>query len=221
MRKTFIFDFPESTLVTEYVKMFDEGNNREDFYKDEAIKKLFALLPKNNKIDEVLAKVALLNSFYGTQILDIDLINVASEIVSMKIDNYLGKNNNKEDISVVNKIAYGMKEYPRNLYSFASKYCSFHNPDKFPIVDSYAKGMLYYMNCSDDERFHFFSGSFTQSDMNNYKNYYKIYNRFKEFFELYELSYKEIDKYLWKYAKYEMGTRIQITDSSVNLNKEL
>ena len=133
MRKTFIFDFPKSTLVTEYVKMFDEGNNREDFYKDEAIKKLFALLPKNNKIDEVLAKVALLNSFYGTQILDIDLINVASEIVSVKIDNYLGKNNNIEDISVVNKIAYGMKEYPRNLYSFASKYSSINTFVSIPL----------------------------------------------------------------------------------------
>lgn len=50
MRKTFIFDFPESTLVTEYVKMFDEGNNCEDFYKDEAIKTLCVVAQKIIKL---------------------------------------------------------------------------------------------------------------------------------------------------------------------------
>lgn len=221
MKKEFVFDYPTPDLVKEYVKEFDEGNNREDYYKDEAIKKLFDLLPNNTMIDEVLAKVTLLNNFYGTQILNIDSVNVASDIVSMNIDNKLGRNGKKVEISVVNQIAYEMENYHRSLYSFASKYCSFHNQSAFPIADSFAKGMLYYMNCSKDEKFRFFPVQFTQSALNNYHNYCKVYRAFIKHFGLEEMSYKEIDKYLWKYAKYEMGTRIQITDSSYDPYKLL
>ena len=219
MKKEFVFDYPTPELVTEYVKDFDEGNNREDYYKDEAIKKLFGLLPNNTNIEDVLAKVTLLNTFYGTQIHDMDLLKVSSDIVSMNIDTKLGRNDKEPDISLVNQIAYDMKSYPRSLYSFASKYCSFHNPDAFPIVDSFAKGMLYYMNCSENDSFRFYPVQFTQYDLNNYLNYCKIYKAFIKHFGLEKLSYKEIDKYLWKYAKYEMGSRIQVTDSSVNLKK--
>lgn len=66
MKKVFVFDYPTPELIKEYVKDFDEGNNREDYYKDEAIKKLFGLLPNNTNIEEVLAKVTLLNTFYGS-----------------------------------------------------------------------------------------------------------------------------------------------------------
>ena len=38
MKKVFVFDYPTPELIKEYVKDFDEGNNREDYYKDEAIK---------------------------------------------------------------------------------------------------------------------------------------------------------------------------------------
>lgn len=48
---------------------------------------------------------------------------------------------------------------------------------------------------------------------------YHIYNAFVKHFKLENISYKEIDKYLWKYAKYEMGSKIQITDTTVYLDR--
>lgn len=218
MAKTFQFDYPTPELVKEYVDKFDNDNNRSDFFKDSAIIKLFDKFPNNTELDEVLAKVTLLNAFYSTQILDIDLLDVARDIVALTIDSSIRGDN--IDIDVVNRIAYDEgRLYQRKLYSFASKYCSFHNPAKFPIADSYSKGMLYYINNCEDSRFHFFAQGFTQNDLNNYHNYCKVYIAFVKHFQLEKLSYKEIDKYLWKYAKYEMGSRIQITDTTVYLDR--
>ena len=194
MAKTFQFDYPTPELVKEYVDKFDNDNNR-----------------------SVLAKVTLLNAFYSTQILDMDLLNVSRDIVELNIDSSI--HGEKVDYDIVNRIAYGGIFYQRKLYSFASKFCSFHNPAEFPIVDSYSKGMLYYMNNCEDSRFHFFTHGFTQNDLNNYHNYCKVYNAFVKHFKLENISYKEIDKYLWKYAKYEMGSKIQITDTTVYLDR--
>ena len=170
----------ESKLL--YVDKFDNDNNRSDFFKDSAIIKLFDKFPNNTDLDEVLAKVTLLNAFYSTQILDMDLLNVSRDIVVLNIDGSIHGENVENDI--VNRIAYGGKFYQRKLYSFASKYCSFHNPAKFPIVDSYSKGMLYYINNCEDSRFHFFTQGFTQNDLNNYHNYCKVYIAFVKHFKL-------------------------------------
>ena len=217
MAKTFQFDYPTPELVKEYVDKFDNDNNRSDFFKDSAIIKLFDKFPNNTELDEVLAKVTLLNAFYSTQILDMDLLNVSRDIVALKIDSSIY--GEKVDYDIVNRIAYCGSFYQRKLYSFASKYCSFHNPAEFPIVDSYSKGMLYYMNNCEDSRFHFFTHGFTQNDLNNYHNYCKVYNAFVKHFKLENISYKEIDNYLWKYAKYEMGSKIQINDTKVYLDR--
>ena len=219
MKKVFQFDRPTPQLVEEYVKAFDQDNDRVDYYKDKALFELFSQFPCNTEPEQVLAKVTLLNSFYSTQIPDIALMEVTQDIISMNIDGRLHGDN--ADISPVNEIAYGLKRYQRNLYSFASKYCSFHHPDRFPIVDSYSKGMLYYMNHSEKQDLHFYADDFTQTDLNNYLNYYKIYRSFIDHFHLGAFSFKDIDKYLWKYAKYEVGSKIQITGSGVKLDKIL
>ena len=166
MAKAFQFDYPTPELVKEYVDKFDNDNNRSDYFKDSAIIKLFEKFPNNTELDEVLAKVTLLNAFYSTQILDMDLLNVSRDIVALNIDSSIRGDN--IDIDVVNRIAYDDRRlYQRKLYSFASKYCSFHNPERFPIADSYSKGMLYYMNKIEEKRFRFFHQGFTQNDLNN------------------------------------------------------
>ena len=75
------------------------------------------------------------------------------------------------------------------------------------------------MNKTEEKCFRFFPQGFTQNDLNNYHNYCKVYNAFVKHFKLENISYKEIDKYLWKYAKYEMGSKIQINDTKVYLDR--
>lgn len=111
------------------------------------------------------------------------------------------------DANLVNEIAYGEDKYKTkkfehsnenlhikvdNIYSFASKYCSWHNPN-YLIADSYSKGMLYYINKSKE-----FYG-----ELNDYITFNKVYNAFKHiyFSNMDNIDNKTIDTYLWTYAK--------------------
>lgn len=191
---------PTPELLERYEKLFD--NDRDDVLKEEVLEYFFkSKFPNNNDLHEVLVKVTLLNSFYNTQILNKNLVNIARHIVELEIDKKL----RSDDISIVNDIAYKTNEYKteeiNNIYSFASKYCSWHEPDKYPIVDSYTKGMLYYINKNSLYGKNYYGNSFTQESLNDYEKYVDIYNRFLIAFDLSGYSYKRIDKYLWKYSK--------------------
>ena len=95
------------------------------------------LRPKNTELLDVLLKVSCLNDFYSTNIYDTHA--VAKHITRLHIDGALDRG----DLSLVNKIGpvkVGSKT--RNFYSFATKYCSHHRPDVYPIYDRYVDKMF-------------------------------------------------------------------------------
>jgi hypothetical protein len=59
---------------------------------------------------------------------------VAKHICALEIDVRL----NTGDVTLVEDIQYvAIGNTKKNFYSFASKYCSHHNPLDYPIYDSY------------------------------------------------------------------------------------
>ena len=159
-------------------------------------------LRKNTDLKTVLAKVTLLNSHYKTMIKNIDLVAVARHILSIEnFDKRLCSIDGKPDLQLVNDIACIKNKFNtmNNIYSFASKYCAWHHPDKFPIVDSYTKGMLYYINRDTG----FYDKKFTQKDLKNYSEYYHLYTSFINFLKsigVENKSFKEIDIFLWRFG---------------------
>lgn len=145
----------------------------------------------NIDIKEVLIKVCVLNSIYSTNIFD--TYTVANHIHSLKIDACLELGS----IDIVNKVAN--VEFPSgkilNLYSFSSKYCSHHFPDKFPIYDSFVEKMLMYYQSQN----HFYK--FQKKDLKNYKKFYMIIEQFIKFYNITDCSLKQIDIFLWLEGK--------------------
>jgi len=94
--------------------------------------------PDNKNIEHILIKACCLNQFYNTNIYSPFI--VAKHILSLNIDNYLVTSN----YNIVNKI--DRIEIPkgkaRNLYSFISKYCSHHWPERYPIYNSFVDKIL-------------------------------------------------------------------------------
>jgi hypothetical protein len=121
---------PTIELVKDLGRQYD-SNQLTDF----ALRRLFHLYPKNTEASQVLLKVAALNALYHTQILALE--TVALHIVSLDIDESLRIG----DHGVVNRMAWvkigraGAEEVRCN-YSFATKYCWWHNHSAFPIWDS-------------------------------------------------------------------------------------
>ena len=88
--------------------------------------------PDHSNKNAVEVKVKLLNLFYST---GIQATNAITEnILSI---NDIDKRLVKGDISLVKEIAtLKLKDGTRYNYSFATKYCAYHQPKLYPIYDS-------------------------------------------------------------------------------------
>lgn len=149
-----------------------------------------SLCPENKQIEHVLLKVSALNDFYSTNIFD--TYSVAKHILNKDIDTQLWAN----DYSLVNDIAkISIKGKTRNFYSFASKYCSHHKPNNYPIFDSFVEKMLLHYKSTDR-----FNG-FNKSDLKNYAHFIEIIKGFQSFYKLESFSLRQIDIFLWLAGK--------------------
>lgn len=183
----------------------------------------------NTDLKTILIKVTILNAFYNTWIDNDMLVPMARLIYSLHIDDKLQLNENsvesvaKANCDLVNAIAYYRDPINKwddvisKKYSFASKYCSWHCPDLYPIVDSYAKGLLIYFNDLDlpeegekepikfEYNYKLRKGSnpFNAKNryLNDYHQYYKAYMTFIKKYKLKGLKLKMIDEYLWSLAQ--------------------
>ena len=82
-----------------------------------------------------------------------------------------------------------------NFYSFATKYCSHHNPLEYPIYDSYVEKVLKYFRDLDG------FAEFKNVDLKNYIRFKGILIDFRRFYHLEQFNLKEIDKYIWQLGK--------------------
>lgn len=190
-------NIPEPSIeeVDNYLKKWDKKDEYRK--KEEALNKLFfELCPKNTDIKDILLKASTLNDFYSTNIFSI--YPVAKHIQDKGIDSKLKEG----DISAVSGIQFvtiGDKTW--NFYSFASKYCSHHNPEEYPIYDSYVDKVLWYFKCLDKENNKPSFSNFKRKDLKDYAKFKGIIIEFQKFYGLNEYSLKQIDQYLWQLGK--------------------
>lgn len=181
---------PSVSEVTKYLK----GWKKLEKYtsQERALNKLFLeLLPGNSEITDILLKASCLNDFYSTRIFAI--YPVAKRILSIKD---LDKRLKAGDIKLVRELGnVKIGDNKRYFYSFATKYCSHHNPIAFPIYDSYVEKVLVYFNKVDK-----FS-SFKIKDLKDYRKFKGILLDFQRYYKLERFDLKEIDRYLWLLGK--------------------
>lgn len=151
--------------------------------------------PVNDSKKIILIKVLIIDSLYKTNLKD--QISVAENIASIKNLDKLLKEGNRE---AVEKVSNWQN---KNLLSFASKFCHFHNKEKYPIYDKYViialKNLL--KNWKDDRTFiNFLNG------INNFR----IENSIKN------VPYEDLDKFLWMY-----GMFINLELGKTDINKEI
>jgi hypothetical protein len=181
---------PSRFKVKEYLIKWDSLDNY--VLQESSLRKLFIeTYPLNNNMDDVLIKVCSLNDFYSTNIFS--PFTVARHIVKLSIDVRL-KNNDLELVNDIAKVKINEKK-EFNFYSFATKYCSHHKSQIYPIYDSYVEKLLLYFKKNDK-----FS-NFQKSDLRLYPIYKEILIDFQKFYGLESFSLKEIDKYLWQAGK--------------------
>ena len=193
MKKNFKLEKPSNRLIEKYINEFRE---EERYYKaDNAIINLFKSFPENKILEDILLKVSVINDMYSTQIFATFLIS--KHIQSLNIDNDLKIGN----LELVKRIAsgHGIMSSKNNkeifFYSFATKYCNWHNQEKYAIYDQFVEKTL----VAYKKQFHF--SDFKTVDLKDFNRFISIISEFIVFFKLSDYNLKEIDKFLWIYGK--------------------
>jgi hypothetical protein len=171
-------------IAQQAIKTFDNEYER----YERLLKRLFQEEhPHNTDIYDVFPKVAVLNVIYSTRIIAVS--QVAEHILKQEIDCLLADGS----LEAVRRIAnVKIREKKYCFYSFATKYCNWHNPDAYPIFDKNACACLL-----DYKRKDCFAG-FKLDDLWVYQTFKKVVDDFRTHYRLESLNYKELDKFLWQ-----------------------
>ena len=189
MKEKFILPTPSKEEVDKYLSLWD---SLDDYVEQEhALDKLFfGVFKTNDTIENILIKCSVLNDFYSTNIFKV--YPIAKHILGLNIDDRL----NKHDPTIVNDIANvtisGKSKY---FYSFASKYCSHHDPLNYPIYDSYVEKVLKYFKKKDKLI------KFNNDDLKHYELFKQILLDFQKAYNIEEYNLKDLDRYLWQLGK--------------------
>jgi hypothetical protein len=163
---------------------------------ESALTELLARYPCNADPTEILLKVVAINALYSTQIPVYsqqipNVEDVAKHMLELDIDGDL----NKGDPDLVERIAYikvdGKKQ--RNYFSFATKYCSWHYSEKYPIWDSNVERYLTHLQITDPG----FAKNFKIGGSWKYRQLRDAMDELKTHYKVESSSYKEIDSFLY------------------------
>ena len=181
---------PTCEEVERYIRKWNE---LEDYVNQEkALDKLFMQICRENQcIEDILIKCSALNDFYSTNIFKVH--HVAQHYLKHNIDQRLETG----DLTLVEDLtAIPINGKVHRFYSFATKYCSHHRPDIYPIYDSYVHKLLMYFREKGYVKFK------TGNDLKDYQKYTDIIKSLKKKDkQLDKFTVKEIDKYLWQLGK--------------------
>ena len=183
---------PTPALVRDANRRFDQERYGR---VDPVLRRIFSAHPKNRMFDDVLLKVALLNTLYNTRLLAI--VAMADHIHTLRLDGALAAG----DPALVEQIAcLTIRGKQRRHYSFATKYCSWHQPEQFPIFDNQVASLLLLY-----KRQWAFS-EFNHDSLRNYDAYKAVIRSFQVYFHLDAFAFRQVDKFLWL-TKTELDAR--------------
>jgi hypothetical protein len=175
---------PTPETVKAACARFDQENE----LAEQALAELLRIYPGNADLRGVLLKVVAINSIYHTCIFALDTVARHIHEHHKQIDAALAAG----ELDVVDRIArVSVKGKTHNFFSFATKFCSWHNPTAYPIYDSHVDHYLWTLQTQD----HF--ASFLHPDLWNYVKFHKIMAEFRSFHGLKKFTFKEIDKFLF------------------------
>lgn len=177
---------PTEDLVQSYIQQFDQTQT----VVERSLTNLFRLFPENTALEDVLLKVVVLNDLYRTAIWA--TYQVAEHIVSLNIDPILWEGQSGA-VDMIARVRLGDKT--RNNYSFATKYCAWHNPSVYPIYDGFVDQMLWAYRKQDK------FDTFYRQDLWKYDRFRQVISNFQTFYNLTEYDLKDIDKFLWLSGK--------------------
>lgn len=154
---------------------------------ESTLRELIATYPGNKRVEHVLTKVITINALYHARVLDVDLHPLAVHISGIQDLDAKLKRGDPEAVDAIWMSQGTRKHY----FSFATKYCSWHNQQSFAIYDL---NMWEALRAYRSELAGF---RFRDSECKDYACFHAIVERFRTAYGLESYSLRDIDKFLW------------------------
>jgi hypothetical protein len=177
---------PTVELLNKSRTDFDNENQ----LTEAALRQLRDAFPQNIETAHVLLKALVLNKLYSARVRDIDVEPLARHIASLQLDPILNSGA-PAAVALITNCA-GLKQY----YSFATKFCSWHNPAAYPMYDGNMDECLW--SYQQQDRF----SEFERQDLGSYEKLISVVSTFRTFYELECFSFRELDKFLWRMGEW-------------------
>ena len=181
------------------IRDFQESENYKKSRMQEEVLRLLFCTPSwsaNTDLKKIYAKVSVLNDFYSTNIYD--TFGVSEAILGIKDFDQKLHNGNLNVVTELSKKWFQNKK--RNILSFASKYCANHEPDLFPIYDSFVSAELWKQHKKDnfiDDKTITSQSAFFKKVSEDYVFFAKTIKTFQQHYDLSDCSIRDIDFFLW------------------------
>ncbi len=184
---------PHPTLKAIREAAADFENDIRTNIANAALTEAFIAWPHNTRVEHVLAKVVLLNRLYSTNVYDVHTL--AHQIVNCRIDDRLTAG----DPTIVEEIArVELRGKHRRFYSFATKYCFWHQPNEYHIYDSQVDTALW-----EYQKHNSFAVFKRQDIYTSYSSFVAVLTAFQAHFGIEQASHRDLDRFLWA-----MGQRL-------------
>ena len=193
MQNNDFLDEPTEDLIKQYIDKFELDERYK--YGDSAIIKLFEAFPNNTSLEDIILKVSVINELYSTSIYSV--FKVAQHILECDVDENIKAGNPElvHQIATGHNIRTKKNNKEINFYSFATKYCNWHNQIDYSIYDSFVEKTL--IAYKERDRF----SDFKKKDLKSFKKFHQVILDFITYYNLNGKNAKDIDKYLWIYGK--------------------
>ena len=178
---------PTPSLIARHMRAYDASPN--GGVPDAAVRAVFSAFPANTDPGHVLAKVAVLNSLYSTNIFAVR--DVALSIVNARIDPLLKLGSRDVHEALATQMVGGRL---RNVFSFATKYAHWHRPDVYPIYDSFVRQQLLAYRRQDQ------FAEFEERELRTGR-FMDLFAQFRSYYGLQACSLRDIDKWLWRQGR--------------------
>jgi len=171
--------------------------DKENALVEDAIRQLREHFPRNVEVSQVLLKVLVLNKLYSAFVRDIDIEPMARHIAGLNLDPLLA-DGSPNAVGLITKCGL-----PRRYFAFATKFCTWHNPNAYAIYDSAVDKCLWRYKKKD----HF--ATFKRQDLRSYPNFLAMVTTFRNVYGLTSFTLRQIDKFLvqWGYRLQALASR--------------
>jgi hypothetical protein len=183
--KTALLPTPTVELVQTECDAFDQDYP----VVEESLNLLWSAFPHNTEPSQVFLKVLVLNQLYSTRVDVVDIELLARHIAGLSIDPLLDQGA-LEAVRLITNCPGLKKKY----LSFASKYCSRHRPEIYPIWDGNARACLWAYKKQD------LFAPFHNYDLWNYEKFLELVIAFRTKYSLTCFTLRQLDKFLYRFG---------------------